>query len=114
ERHFPCTADYVIIKEKAANGEFGNCIVDGPLDLKTSLCYESMHHKGIESPINGEADAVLFPEIESGNVFYKTITLLCHAQTAGLLQGAKVPVVLPSRGDSIESKFYSLAVASAL
>ena len=83
-------------------------------DLKTSLCYESMHHKGINSPINGEADAVLFPEIESGNVFYKTITLLAHAQTAGLLQGAKVPVVLPSRGDSIESKFYSLAVASAL
>ena len=114
ERHFPCTGDYVIIKEKAANGEFGNCIVDGPLDLKTSLCYESMHHKGINSPINGEADAVLFPEIESGNVFYKTITLLCHAQTAGLLQGAKVPVVLPSRGDSIESKFYSLAVASAI
>ena len=114
ERHFPCTADYVIIKEKAAKGEFGNCIVDGPLDLKTSLCYESMHHKGINSPINGEADAVLFPEIESGNVFYKTITLLCHAQTAGLLQGAKVPVVLPSRGDSIESKFYSLAVASAI
>lgn len=61
ERHFPCTGDYVIIKEKAANGEFGNCIVDGPLDLKTSLCYESMHHKGINSPINGEADAVLFP-----------------------------------------------------
>ena len=114
ERHFPCTADYVQIKELAAKGEFGKCIVDGPLDLKTSLCYESMHHKGINSPIKGEADAVLFPEIESGNVFYKTITLLAHAQTAGLLQGAKVPVVLPSRGDSIESKFYSLAVASAL
>ena len=114
ERHFPCTADYVQIKELATKGEFGKCIVDGPLDLKTSLCYESMHHKGINSPINGEADAVLFPEIESGNVFYKTITLLAHAQTAGLLQGAKVPVVLPSRGDSIESKFYSLAVASAL
>ena len=114
ERHFPCTADYVQMKEKAAQGEFGKCIVDGPLDLKTSLCYESMHHKGIESPINGEADALLFPEIESGNVFYKTITLLCKAQTAGLLQGAKVPVVLPSRGDTIESKFYSLAVASTI
>ncbi|MBO4814838.1 MAG: phosphate butyryltransferase [Muribaculaceae bacterium] len=114
ERHFPCTADYVQMKEKAAQGEFGKCIVDGPLDLKTSLCYESMHHKGINSPINGEADALLFPEIESGNVFYKTITLLCKAQTAGLLQGAKVPVVLPSRGDTIESKFYSLAVASTI
>lgn len=114
ERHFPCTADYVQIKEKAAQGEFGKCVVDGPLDLKCSLCYESMHHKGIESPINGEADALLFPEIESGNVFYKTITLLCKAQTAGLLQGAKVPVVLPSRGDTIESKFYSLAVASTI
>ena len=114
ERHFPCTADYVQIKEKTAQGEFGKCVVDGPLDLKTSLCYESMHHKGINSPINGEADALLFPEIESGNVFYKTITLLCKAQTAGLLQGAKVPVVLPSRGDTIESKFYSLAVASTI
>lgn len=114
ERHFPCTADYVQIKEKATQGEFGKCVVDGPLDLKTSLCYESMHHKGINSPINGEADALLFPEIESGNVFYKTITLLCKAQTAGLLQGAKVPVVLPSRGDTIESKFYSLAVASTI
>ena len=114
ERHFPCTADYVQIKEKAAQGEFGKCVIDGPLDLKTSLCYESMHHKGINSPINGEADALLFPEIESGNVFYKTITLLCKAQTAGLLQGAKVPVVLPSRGDTIESKFYSLAVASTI
>ena len=74
ERHFPCTADYVQIKELATKGEFGKCIVDGPLDLKTSLCYESMHHKGINSPINGEADAVLFPAIESGNVCYKTIT----------------------------------------
>ena len=59
-----------------------------------------------------QADALIFPDIEAGNVFYKTITLFCGAQTAGLLQGTKAPVVLSSRADTPESKFYSLAIAS--
>ena len=70
--------------------------------------------KQINSPINGEADALIFPNIESGNLFYKTITLFCHAEVAGVLQGTMAPVVLPSRGDTITSKLYSLALASLI
>lgn len=73
-----------------------------------------MQVKGIKSPINGHADALIFPNIEAGNLFYKTITLFCNATTAAILQGTKVPVVLPSRGDSPETKFNSIALACIL
>ena len=60
-----------------------------------------MKIKNICSPINGEADALIFPDIEAGNLFYKTITLFSHAETAAVLQGTLAPVVLSSRGDTI-------------
>ena len=105
---------YGEIKEMAAQGAFGPCIIDGPLDLKTSCSKESMAVKHIDSPIAGDADALIFPDIEAGNLFYKTITLFCQARTAGVLQGPDVPVVLPSRGDSAESKYLSLCLACLL
>ena len=110
-KHFPYTAGYGQIKEMAVQGAFGPCIVDGPLDLKTSCSPHSMAVKHITSPIAGDADALIFPDIEAGNLFYKTITLFCQARTAGVLQGTDVPVVLPSRGDSAESKYLSLCLA---
>ncbi len=113
-KNFPYTAGYTALKEMAVQGAFGHCIVDGPLDLKTSCSAHSMAVKGIESAIAGEADALIFPDIEAGNLFYKTITLFCQAQTAGVLQGTDVPVVLPSRGDSTESKYLSLCLACLL
>ncbi|MCR5077507.1 MAG: phosphate butyryltransferase [Prevotella sp.] len=113
-RHFPYTEGYLTLKDEAEKGVFGACKIDGPLDLKTSCSSEAMRLKQIASPINGDADALLFPDIEAGNLFYKTITLFCHAETAAVLQGPLAPVVLPSRGDSIESKFYSLALASLI
>lgn len=113
-KNFPYTASYIELKEKAAQGAFGHCIVDGPLDLKTSCSAHSLAVKGIESAIAGKADALIFPDIEAGNLFYKTITLFCQAQTAGVLQGTDVPVVLPSRGDTAESKFLSLCLACLL
>lgn len=111
EKYFPHTIGYAALAEAAHAGDFGPCIVDGPLDLKTSCCEESMRTKGISSPIGGEADALIFPDIEAANVFYKTITLFCHAKTACVLQGPLAPVVLPSRADSADSKFFSLALA---
>ena len=110
-KHFPVTVDYRELSERAVRGEFGPCIVDGPLDLKTSLSEHALKKKGLKSPVEGHADALIFPDIQAGNVFYKTITLFCEAQTAAILQGPQVPVVLTSRADSIESKFYSLAMA---
>ena len=111
-KFFPFTERYSEIIEASRHGEFGPCIIDGPLDVKTSCCKESLDKKGIVSPVDGAADALVFPDIEAGNVFYKTITLFCQAETAGILAGPLAPVVLPSRSDSNMCKFCSLALAA--
>lgn len=108
---FPHSLDYAAIVERAKAGEFGDAIIDGPLDVKTSCEKESGDIKGIASPIGGDADVLIFPNIESGNVFYKTVSLFCHADMAGVLQGTICPVVVTSRSDSGLSKYYSLAMA---
>ena len=87
QKTFPYTADYLDIIALAQSGYFGRCIIDGPLDLKTSLDSVSLHEKGIRSAIDGQADALIFPDIVAGNVFYKTLTLFGYAKTAGVLQG---------------------------
>ena len=109
---FPYTTDYLDIIAEAQTGKFGRCIIDGPLDLKTSLDAVSLHEKGIKSVIDGRADALIFPDIVAGNVFYKTLTLFAYAKTAGVLQGTQCPCVVSSRADSPESKYYSLALAA--
>ena len=115
EKHFPFTAEYRELIAKAQTGAFGRCIVDGPLDLKTCFSPEALHKKGIQSPLEGQADAIIFPDIQAGNVFYKTITCFCPGtETATVLAGTQVPVVLPSRGDSPNNKFLSLALACTL
>lgn len=108
---FPHSLDYVNIVELAEAGEFGNAIIDGPLDVRTSCEQASGEIKGIVSPINGQADVLIFPNIESGNTFYKSVALFANADMAGLLQGPTCPVVLPSRSDTGLSKYYSIAMA---
>lgn len=108
---FPHTLSYVALKQKAAEGAFGDVITDGPMDVKTACDAESGAIKGISSPVVGNADVLIFPNIEAGNVFYKTITLFASARTAGMLCGTSAPVVVASRADSCESKYYSLALA---
>jgi len=108
---FPHSLDYVNIVELADAGEFGDVIIDGPLDVLTSCERESGDIKGIYSPIEGQADVLIFPNIESGNTFYKSVSLFAKAEMAGVLQGPVCPVVLPSRSDSGLSKYNSLAMA---
>ena len=112
EKTFPYTTDYLEIIALAQSGYFGRCIIDGPLDLKTSLDSVSLREKGIHSAIDGQADALIFPDIVAGNVFYKTLTLFAYTKTAGILQGTQKPVVMPSRSDSPEAKYHSLALAA--
>ncbi len=112
EKTFPYTKDYLDIIALAQSGYFGRCIIDGPLDLKTSLDSVSLREKGIHSAIDGQADALIFPDIVAGNVFYKTLTLFGYTKTAGVLQGTRCCCVVPSRADSPESKYYSLALAA--
>lgn len=112
EKFFPHTVGYADIISAAKEGQYGRCIVEGPLDVKVACCRESALTKGIQSQVAGETDAIIFPDIEAANAFYKTITLFCKADTAGILSGALSPVVLPSRSDSKSCKLYSLAVAA--
>ena len=110
EKHFPFTMGYRDIIRMGQEGAFGPCVIDGPLDLKTSCDKESMDIKGIASPIAGDADGLIFPDIEAGNVFHKAVTLFCGARVACMLQGTTAPIVMTSRGDSRESKLMSLAL----
>ena len=108
---FEHTLSYQQLIRWAAEGRYGDAIVDGPMDVNTSLDPESGQIKGIQSPVAGCADIIIFPNIESGNTFYKTITLFAHATIAGWLEGTTAPIVVASRADSEQSKFYSLALA---
>ena len=108
---FPLTLSYEELKKEAREGAFGSIEVDGPMDVKTACDAESGAIKGIASPVVGNADILIFPDIEAGNTFYKAITLFTHATVAGMLAGTTAPVVVTSRADTVESKFYSLATA---
>ena len=77
---FPHSLDYVNIVELAEAGEFGNVIIDGPLDVRTACEQASGDIKGIVSPINGQADVLIFPNIESGNAFYKSVSLFAQGR----------------------------------
>ncbi len=108
---FPHTLDYVELKRRAAEGRYGEMNIDGPMDIKTACDLESGIVKGMSSPVIGNADILIFPNIESGNIFYKTMTYFANQEIAAILCGTMAPVVLPSRADSTQSKFNSLALA---
>lgn len=109
---FPHTEGYADIIRRVAHGTWGSAIADGPLDVRTCCDAEGCAIKGIRSSIEGRADILVFPDIEVGNAFYKTLSLFADAEIAGTLQGTICPVVLPSRGDSMLSKYYSIAMAA--
>ena len=108
---FPFTLDYVTLKERAAAGEYGEMFLDGPMDAKTACDAHSGEVKGINSPVVGHAFMVIFPDSIAASTFYATLSLFGDAKMAGMLQGTTAPVVVPSRADSGNSKFYSLAFA---
>jgi phosphotransacetylase len=108
-----CT-DAVEVMRAAEDGRFEPAIVFGPMALDVAIDLESAQIKGIYSEVAGDADCLLFPNIDAGNVFYKTNTKLCDADQAAVVMGANVPVVLSSRGDSIQTKLNSIALAALL
>ena len=108
-----CT-DAVEVMKAAGNGQFEPAIVYGPMALDVAVDPESARIKSITSEVAGDADCLLFPNIDAGNVFYKTNTKLCNADQAAVVMGANVPIVLSSRGDSIRTKLNSIALAALL
>jgi phosphate butyryltransferase len=91
-----------------------NCIVDGPLALDNAVSAEAAKHKGIESPVAGDVDFILCPDIYSANIMYKTLNFMGGATSAAVIMGATVPVVLTSRSDTDQSKLMSIALAAAM
>jgi phosphate butyryltransferase len=94
------------------SGQIKGCIVGGPFALDNAINKEAAKHKGIADPIAGDIDILVMPRIEAGNVFYKTMMFLANAKSASVIAGAKKPIVLTSRADSKESKFYSIALGA--
>ena len=109
----PATIDAALLAKMADRGQIKGCIADGPLALDVAIDQESVEIKGLVSPVAGDADCLLFPNIESGNVFYKANSkLVAGVRQSGILVGAKVPCVLSSRADSIDTKLNSIAIAA--
>ncbi|TVR72119.1 MAG: phosphate butyryltransferase [Marinilabiliales bacterium] len=108
-----CT-DAALLSKMAERGQIRGAVVDGPLSMDLAISSEAARIKGVESEVAGDADCILFPNIESGNVFYKLNALAGSAGQAAMLVGARVPAVLSSRGDSTKTKLYSIALAATL
>jgi phosphate butyryltransferase len=107
----PSSADAAIIAKMADRGQFKGGIIDGPLAVDNALSLQSCEVKGLKTPVGGEADICIVPNIETGNAFYKLLAILGNAKVAGIIVGAKSPVVLTSRADSEESKYLSIITA---
>lgn len=95
-------------------GQIKGCIVDGPLALDNAIDKHAAEHKGIYSEVAGDADVILVPYIEVGNIFYKSLNFLGGAKSAAVIMGAAVPIVLTSRADTEECKMLSIALAAAM
>lgn len=99
------------LSEMGQNGELGNALFQGPLALDVAIDPESVKIKKLTGPVAGDADCMLFPNIESGNVFFKACTKFGGAELAAMVAGPTAPCVLTSRGDSALTKKYSIALA---
>lgn len=109
------TVDALELKERYKKGYFDKgVVVDGPMALDLAICKKSAEIKGYESEVAGDADVLLVPNIEMGNGIGKSITYFAKGKSAGIIMGAKVPIVLVSRADTYESKLYSIALGSII
>jgi phosphate butyryltransferase len=103
--------DAVKLKAMNANGEIQGCIIDGPMALDVAISEEACRHKNVNSPVGGDADILVCPEIVSANVLYKSIVFLAQAHGAAIITGATVPIVLTSRSEDAETKLLSITLA---
>ncbi len=105
------TLDAALLSIMNRRGQIKKCIIDGPLAFDNAINTESKEQKGIKSDVAGDADLLLVPDIEAGNILYKAFVFFAKAKVAAVVLGAKAPIVLTSRADSQETKFNSIALA---
>ena len=107
------SVDADLLKKMNIKGEIKNCIVEGPISYDLTMSKESASIKGFVSPVTGEADIIVVPNITVGNVLGKSLVYSAGAKMAGFIVGAKVPIVLTSRGSTSEEKYLSLALSAS-
>lgn len=107
------TLDAALLSKMNQRGQIRNCIVDGPLAFDNAISTESARHKEIKSEVAGDTDLLLMPDIEVGNVLYKSLVFFAKAKVASMIVGASAPIVLTSRSDSEQAKFDSILLAAA-
>ena len=103
-----------MISKMSDRGQFKNCVVDGPFALDNAISKKAAQHKGISGEVAGEADILVAPELNSGNILYKSLVFMGGAVSAAVIMGAAVPVVLTSRADTEKSKMMSISLAAAM
>ena len=106
----PATVDASIITEIYKNNQVKDCIVEGPLAFDNAVSKAAAKAKGIESEVAGNADVLIVPNIEAGNIFGKALTYYCNYRVAHVVMGAKVPIIIASRVDTAETKMLSMAL----
>lgn len=110
----PATIEAAILAKMNNRNQIKDCLVDGPFALDNAVSMEAAKHKGIESPVAGDADILIMPDIEAGNIFYKAMVFLGGAKVASTIVGARVPIALTSRADSDEVKLLSLVLTNLM
>ena len=106
----PDTVDAKELEEMNKRGEITGCIVGGPFALDNAVSEEAAKHKGMDHPVAGKADVLLAPDIEAGNILYKSMVFFGKTKNAGVIVGAKAPIILTSRADNEETKLNSIAL----
>jgi len=109
--NIPSTMDAAALRDMAKQGEFAECVLDGPLAFDNAISAEAARIKNISSTVSGIVDVLIVPTLEAGNILYKTMVYISSAIAAGVVMGARVPVMLTSRADSPASRTASAAVA---
>jgi phosphate acetyltransferase len=108
----PSTIEAAALCKMADRGQITGAILDGPLALDNAINLQAAEIKKIDSPVAGRANVLIVPDLEAGNMLAKSLTFLAGADAAGIVLGAKVPIILTSRADSLTTRLASCAVAS--
>src|SRR5206468_8995075 len=108
----PSTIDAAALCKMAERGQITGGTLDGPLAFDNAISKEAARIKGITSEVAGDPDILLVPDLEAGNMLAKQLSFLANADSAGLVLGARVPIILTSRADSVRSRIASCAVAT--
>lgn len=114
DEKMPSTLDAAFLRDLCLDGGIKNCNVSGPLALDNAVSKEAAEYKNIKDPVAGNANILLAPNIESGNVLYKSLTYMCKTQSGSVIMGSACPIALTSRSDNMETKLNSIALISKL